>query len=374
MVSNREFMRYLSKLLACILIFGAPAIGQQRGAKPKPATGASVLPLEFAGWHMDASTISLKPTPVLKEYGLTSFEHNIYHRGERQITITAYTFPDATGAYGFFTYNRTPSMAPEKFCGQGASDGNHVIFHCTNVFVDVQLDKVTAMTPAELRELASAVPRVGGNLAELPKLPLHLSEKAQKDAKYVAGPAGLDALNERVNSSLVDFSLGPEVVVAHEAIPDGIASVILVQYPTPKIAQLQVQRMIDWARANKPRASNGATATDAPDALADRFATRRSGPLVGIVTGNITEGDARRILEDINYDAEVTWSEPTPTPKDNVANLLVNIIYLSFIIGGFMLVMGVAFGGFRLMMKKYFPGKVVDRPEDIEFIKLNLRQ
>ena len=109
------------------------------------------------------------------------------------------------------------------------------------------------------------------------------------------------------------------------------------------------------------------------DGLPNRFATKRSGPLVAAVTGQISENDARKILADINYDAEVTWNQAAPSQKDNVANLIVNIMYLSFIIVGFMFILGIAFGGFRVFMKKFFPGKLIDRPDDVEFIKLNLR-
>jgi len=345
----------------------------------KPAHAKIGLPDDFSGWHrVEPKLTKISPTltdlKIFAEYGEQTSELASYQRGDRTINVKAYRFADATGAYGYFTYSRTPSMAAEKFCDAGASDGTHVIFYCTNVFVDVTLDKVTAMTPAELRELAADIPRVTGNLAELPKLMLHLSPSAQKNAKYVAGPQSLDALNETVKSPLVDFSLGPEVVVAKEAAADGVATITLVQYPTNKIAQAQVGNMIEWARANRPKPTAGAPSEPATDAVVDRFATRRSGPLVGIVTGKITEGDARKILEDINYDAEVTWNEAAPTPKDNVGNLIYNIMLLAFIISGFMIVLGIAFGGFRVAMNRFFPGRVVNRPEDVDFIKLNLRE
>jgi len=33
---------------------------------------------------------------------------------------------------------------------------------------------------------------------------------------------------------------------------------------------------------------------------------------------------------------------------------------------------GIAFGGFRVIIKRMFPGKVFDRPEDIEVLQLGL--
>ena len=37
------------------------------------------------------------------------------------------------------------------------------------------------------------------------------------------------------------------------------------------------------------------------------------------------------------------------------------------------LILGVAFGGVRVIAKKLFPDRVFDRPEDVEFIRLNLK-
>lgn len=367
-------------VVSLFALLALPLVGQSKSAVQLAATApARVLPADFSGWHA-ASPQKFKPTAadskILDEYGLQSAESSAYQRGDQNLHAKAYRFADATGAYGAFTYYRKPEMAAEKFCDAGASDGNHVIFYCTNVLVDVTLDKVTAMTPAELRDLAASIPRVAGNLAELPKLPLHLSLAAQKNARYVAGPAGLDALNETVKSSLVDFSLSPEVVVAKERALDGIATIVLVQYPTPKIAQAQVQKMNDWAKTQSPdwqRSQALSTPPPSSDAMPTRFATRRSGPLVAVVSGQITENDARKILSDINYDAQVTWNEAAPTQKDNIGDLIYNIMLLAFILSGFMLVLGVAFGGFRILVKKFFPGRFIDRPEDVEFIKLNLR-
>jgi hypothetical protein len=339
-----------------------------------------VLPADFAGFHKSPQKTSAAipaDTKILQEYGLKSSETANYQRGDRNLKITAYTFPDATGAYGAFTYFRTPSMAKEDFCDDAASDGNHVLFRCTNVLLDINLDQVTAMTPAEMRELASDIPRAAGNLAKLPTLPLHLSAAAQKNARYIVGPLALDQLKGTVNSKLIDFSMSPEVVVGTEQTLDGTGTVVIAQYPTNQIAKLQVQKLNDWAKQQNAQWTNAQALTQQPASASDtqptRFATRRSGPIVAIVSGPIAEIDARKILEEINYDASVTWNEPAPNAKNNVANLLVNIIYLSFFVVAFMFILGIAFGGFRIFMKRFFPGKLIDRPEDVEFIKLNLR-
>jgi hypothetical protein len=79
------------------------------------------------------------------------------------------------------------------------------------------------------------------------------------------------------------------------------------------------------------------------------------------------------LLASVSYDADVTWNENTHFDrKNNVANLLVNVIFLIAIILGFSLVVGIAFGGIRLVMKRLYPGRVFDRPEDVELIQLGL--
>jgi hypothetical protein len=40
---------------------------------------------------------------------------------------------------------------------------------------------------------------------------------------------------------------------------------------------------------------------------------------------------------------------------------------------GAALVFGFAFGGIRILAAKLFPGKVFDRPEQVEIIQLNLK-
>jgi hypothetical protein len=75
----------------------------------------------------------------------------------------------------------------------------------------------------------------------------------------------------------------------------------------------------------------------------------------------------------VNYEADVTWNENTYfTKKDNIGNLIVNVIYLCAIIGGFAIVAGIAFGGVRVLVKRFWPDRVFDRAEDVELISLHL--
>ena len=97
--------------------------------------------------------------------------------------------------------------------------------------------------------------------------------------------------------------------------------------------------------------------------------------MVVIVAGPVSQAEAKALLASVNYDANVTWNENTYfTKRDNLANLLVNVIILCFIIIGFALVAGVAFGGIRILAKRLFPHRVFDQAQNREFISLHLSE
>jgi len=69
----------------------------------------------------------------------------------------------------------------------------------------------------------------------------------------------------------------------------------------------------------------------------------------------------------------VTWNEPHQTYSD--PPLLSTIAKIFIGTGVFMvsaIVLGIAFGGVRIITKRLFPGKVFDRPEQIEVLQLGL--
>jgi hypothetical protein len=77
----------------------------------------------------------------------------------------------------------------------------------------------------------------------------------------------------------------------------------------------------------------------------------------------------------VNYEASVTWNTPTDQHEvHDLYMLILNVVILCAILGGLALVAGIAFGGFRILMKRWFPDKVFDRPEQMEFISLRLTE
>lgn len=307
---------------------------------------------------------------VLKEYGFQRFEKAEYSRDDgRKLSIKAAVFEDTSGAYGAFTFYRIPEMNGETIGEEGGSLGNRVLFFEGNVLVDAVFDKLTGMSAAELRELAGTVPRPVGSAGKLPPLrnylPRHGYEKNTE--KYVMGPAALDRMNAPLASSMVDFKSDTEVVLGKYAAQLGDATLMLIEYPTPQIAAEKL-RQIDAAHQVTAQQPGAAAMVDVGP-----FFDKRTGPIVVIAAGPLSQREAQAMLGAISYDADVTWNENTYlTKRDNLANLLFNVIVLCGILIGLALVVGVGFGGVRILLKRLFPGRVFDRPEDMEIISLHL--
>ena len=346
-------------------------------AEPSSAPGP-VLPNQFAGWQMsgtatkssDAAAADEANAAVLKEYGFQRFEKADYTRDDgRKLSVKAAVFEDASGAYGAFTYYQTPEMLEEKIGGQAGSLNNRVLFFQGNVLVDAVFDQVSAMSAAELRELAGMLPQPAGSARSLPTLRNYLPARGyeKNTAKYILGPAALDRMNPPLASPMVDFKSGAEVILGKYKAEIGEATLMLIAYPTPQIAAERL-RQIDAAHQVTAQQPGVATIVDVGP-----FFDKRTGPIVAIAAGPLSQNQARALLGAISYEADVTWNENTYVSKrDNLANLLFNVIVLCGVLIGLALVAGLGFGGLRILIKRLFPGRVFDRPEDTEFISLHL--
>src|SRR3984885_12291818 len=350
------------------------------------ASSASIVPKEFGGWQMSGSSrTSNDPAvadpvnaAVLKEYGFTSFESASYTRDDgRKLTVRAARFGDASGAYGAYTYYKTPEMLIEKVGDGAASMNERVLFYRGSILVDAVFEKLSAMSAAELRELAQGLPLPAGNTRNLPGLPAYLPPQSyvKNTAKYVVGPAALQNLDAPVPAELVDFNAGAEVVVGNYNSSGGEATLMLISYPTPQIAADHLRRIEAAARPLSPSSAQGATAANANRTLQTPIFDKRTGPIVVVAAGPLSEAEGKSLLASVNYDANVTWNENTYfTKRDNLANLLVNVIILCLIIIGFALIAEVAFGGIRILARRMFPGRVFERAENREFIALHLSE
>lgn len=349
-------------------------------AAQQTATPAALLPQSFGGWQMQgASATSINPAAadpanaaVLKEYRFTDFASATYTRDDgRTLKIRAARFEDASGAFGAYTFYLEPEMRSEDIGEQGASIGQRVLFYRGSVLVDALFSQESPMSGAELRELAGDLPTPVGSAANLPAFIAFMPRRryVANTQKYVMGPAALAALSAPVPAGLVDFKDSAEVSLGNYTTPSGQATLMLISYPTPQLAAERL-RLIDAAHhLAQPQAGIEAVENSGT------FYDKRTGPLVAIASGPISESDAKSLLGMVNYEANVTWNTPSDSHEvHDLYVLILNVVILCAILGVLAIVAGIAFGGFRILMKRWFPDKVFDRPEQMEFISLRLTE
>jgi hypothetical protein len=359
-------------VVAAALLFIAPAFADQ-SARP-----TAILPAQFGGWKMaGAPRISSDPVAadpanaaLLKEYGFIGFESATYTFDDgRKLTIKAALFPDATGAYGAFTYYHSPAMLDEKIGNQGASLNEHVLFYRGEVLVDAVFQKLSAMSAAELRELASQLPLPTGGAQNLASFLSYFPRETGKPPaiKYVLGPVGLQKINAPIPAELVDFSNGTEVATATYHAGGGDTTLMLVSYQTPLMAGNHL-RSLEAAEQQNARQPGSV-----PALASGPLYAKRTGPMMVVAVG--PETAARDLLASVNYEANVTWNEANPFDKhNNIGTIVVTALLFSGIVAVLALVAGLAFGGVRLLFRKLLPNTSLGQPDEAEFISLHLEE
>ncbi len=362
-------------LLFAILSLTTAVLAANPGAH-SPAQ--PILPKQFAGWQLqgapqastDPAAADITNAPVLKEYGFTDFETATYKSDDgRTLKIRAARFTDASGAFGAYTFYLQPGMAHEQIGNQAASSGSRVLFYRGHIVVDAVFSAVSVMSPAGLRELAGVLPRPSGNAGNLPPILAFMPHHGYQanTERYAEGPLALGAIASPIPAELVDFGASPEVALGQYSTPGGEATLMLIEYPTPALAAEHLRRIDAAHHATQPQAGVSAVENVGP------FFDKRTGPIVAIAAGPLSQSDAQTLLGAVNWDASVTWNENTYfDKKNNIANLLVNIILLCILVGAISLAAGLAFGGARVLLRRYFPGPVFGRSDQTEFISLHL--
>jgi hypothetical protein len=354
----------------------------QAPARPSHSSSqeSALLPRAFGGWEMQGSAqTSADPAvadpanaTVLKEYRFTDLASSTYTQDDsRTLKIRAARFADASGAFGAYTFYLQPTMTKEQIGDQGASLGQRVLFYRGNVLIDAQFSQESAMSGAELRELAGALPRPNGNAANLPTFIEFMPRRGYvaNTKKYVMGPEALTALAPPVTADLVDFNASSEVSLARYDTSSGEATLMLISYPTPQLAAEHLRRIDAAHHLTQPQ--SGVSSVES----AGSFSAKRTGPIVVVATGPVSDSDAKSLLGMVNYQASVTWNTPSDNPQArDLYMLILNIVILCGIVGGLAIVAGVAFGGIRILMKRWYPDKIFDRPEQMEFISLRLTE
>jgi hypothetical protein len=341
-----------SLLIALFLV--APALQAQ-----------TILPAQFAKWS-SAGPAQATPTPaatkdVFAESGLQSSEVRTYSSNGASVTVTLYRFRDPSGAYEAYSAVLTPESAARN--ASDSSDNDRFVLE-GNILL--AFDNPRALSPDEKKSILATV-GAKSDKTPPPPIPDYLPDRDRVagSAKYALGPAAfryaaaaLGRPEYAAVSDVVGFSSGAEVMFAqyHNSRDDAV--LLLIDYPTPQLAGLH------WKHLEQSLpASAKATGTT----------IERKGTLLAIVLSPSNADYANRVRNAVNYETQVTWNEPTHTITDPpITTVLAKIIIATGVFMLVAIVFGIAFGGVRVLMKALFPGKIFDRPEQMDVLQLGL--
>lgn len=388
------FLRSIAVLFAAALL-SSSGLSAASQAAPAPKSGAvklelppaaaqtkPVLPETFAGWEMsgkpanvtDAAQTDPANAQALREYQFMHALTATYKRDAETLNVKALVFLDASGAFGAYSYYRQNKWPKVDLASGAASDGKRVIFWLGNTVIDATFSEVGPMSAGELRELAKQVPVPGGNRAVLPPVLLNLPKPqlAPQSVHYALGLASYAGAGGVLPADLVGFDRGAETVTADYSLTSNMATLTLIDYPTPQMAAAQETRIRDYIKAG----THAQPAFPKPLADSDQASleVRRIGPLVVLVSGDAIPEESHKLLESVRFQESLTdIPQPTESEVSKTSRLLVGIAGIVIVGSAAAILLGLFLGGGRALYR-IARGKPASTVYEAEFIRLNLEK
>jgi hypothetical protein len=336
----------------------------------RPAAAEQILPHSLGPWAETAggSAVTMPAEAVLAEYGLRATESATYSAGRSngggdQMRVTVFQMKDPSGAYGLYSFLRTPDMARAEFAEHSAMSRARALVLCGNLVLDIAGQDLARLT-SQINSLVAAAATRAQN-GPLPTLWQHLPPKGlvERSDRYILGPETLNQLFPANLGDALGFSKGAEAELAHYRLASHDVTLLIADFPTPGFAAQQL------AELQKQFDVNGSKPGGASPAL---FA-KRDLTLLAIVADAPNQAEASALLDQIQSGTQLTWDEPTFQFKEpSIEMMVVGSILGTGIICGFALIAGLAFGGFRLFIKRMLPGKIFDRGTQLQVLQLGL--
>jgi len=335
---------------------------------PAHAQSKSILPASFAGWTASSRQPFAPPAgtqapAIAGEYGFDAGEQVVYIRGTDSLNVTLYKMKDPSGAYGEYSYLRTPEMPRADLTAHSAMSSDRALALDGNLLLDVSGRDLPKLT-GDLKALVAAVaPRAETGL--LPSLTDYLPHKdfVDRSDRYILGPVALNQFFPVPMGNSLGFSQGAEAEIGRYKIGERDVTLLVADYPTPQTASKTLTTLQQQFDVNDSKQGANATPVYA----------KRSLTLVAFVAGAKSQAEADLLLKQIHSDTELTWNEPTfALTEPSIGTMIVGTIVGTGIICLFALISGLAFGGVRLIVKRALPNRVFDRSDQLQILQLGL--
>jgi hypothetical protein len=361
-------MRRLHCVCLIIVLFSAAAAMAQ---------STSLLPDHFGQWTAEGPSKLVKPQElgtnwaqwtnadkVLQETGLKTIEQRSYRNGNDEVTLRVFQLRDPSSAYEFYTFLLAPGMRNMGIGEDSALSQYDGRFLVGNLVVQATLSP--NVKPESLAEILGAL-KNNADSTPLPPVRSYLPEKWRVfgSEKYALGPeafrAAMTSLDQGALAGIakeVGFANGVEAMLARYRTDRDGGVLLLLEYPTPQLAEQHLHHLEE----------------SLPD-IAKKVGTtiERKASVLSIVFAPSSPQYTEALRNQVNYETQVTWNEPRQTATDPPWVVILSKIFLfTGLFLGVATGLGIAFGGLRVMTKRLFPGKIFDRPEDIEVLQMGL--
>src|SRR5258708_5413560 len=335
-------------------------------AAPWAFAQGMVLPRHFSNWSGQPGPDSVeteKYATLWKETGRTPGEFNQYTSGAARINVGLQKYRDPSSAYEMYTALIRREMHPSTLNRTSAVDGDRLIVLVGSSILQVR--PTQAISTADLVTLVNSV-SARADQTPLPPIRTYLPDGfSDGTQRYALGPAGLrnalNSLKDEEFTNLVSeagFASGAEAMIAEYRNGKDSAGLLLVEYPTPQLAEQHLRHL---EQALSPAAKQAGTTIERKASLLS----------LGLKPSSAAYGGSPRSA--VIYETGVTWNEPHQTVTDPpFVTTLVKIILGKGVFMVAAVVVGVAFGGVGVLGKIFFPGKVFDGPGQMEVLQLGL--
>lgn len=302
-------------------------------------------------------------TRMLLESGVARVEEHYYEKGSAQLTIRLFKLRDPSSAFEVYTSLLRPGMVPSNVGQISAFDKDGVVV----LDGSLVLSSTANISREDLGALVKSM-EASSEKAPLPPIRayLPLAGRLLGTERYALGPeamrAAMTELGQSNMAGLVDaagFTAGAEAMLARYSDRDNQHGVLLLlEYPTPQLAEQHIHHLDEVLPA---------------DAKQQGLNIVRKGSLLSMILSPSSREYAKNLREAIEYETQVTWNEPSQTATDPpITSTIVKIIMGTGVFMMAAVVLGIAFGGVRVVTKIFFPGKVFDRPSQMEILQLGL--
>jgi len=350
-----------------LVIFGFVLLAAPR------APGQQTLPNSFAGWNIssraavDANGLGAADPQAAetaaREYGFVAGEQGTYTKGPDKLIAQAYRMKDPSGAYGEYSYLRTPDMMRADLAEHSSISPQRALVLIGNTVLDVRGENLTQPL-IDLHPLVTALASRAEDGA-LPTLWEHLPETGFVDGsdRYVLGAHTLNQFVPNELGSSLGFSKGAEAEVAQYRLGGGTGQLVIVDFPTPQLADDSLEALQKRFNVNGTKPDSGL-----PELFAKRALT-----LLVIVSGAPSAAVAKGLLDQVHSGAVLTWNSPSfEATQPGILTIVVGTVIGTGILCAFALVASLSFAGFRLLVKRMLPGKVFDRSNEVQVLQLGL--